>query len=73
MSAIQVLKIDDGILKYFEMVMNFQNESNEYKKITINEFKEELQKSLNCGVAKKEIEWIERKSLLNYDIRRDNS
>jgi hypothetical protein len=60
MSAIQVIKIDEGILKYFEMVMNFQNESEEYRKVTIEEFKEELQKSLNRGVAKKEIQWIEK-------------
>jgi hypothetical protein len=58
MSVIQVLKIDKRILIYFEMVMNFQNESDEYRKIKINEFKEELKKSLNFGVKKKQIKWI---------------
>ena len=55
MGAIQV---NESILRYFEMVMNFQNEGKEYREITLNEFKEELQKALNCGIANKEIEWV---------------
>jgi hypothetical protein len=60
MSAIQVVKIDESILKYFEMIAGFQNESKEYREITIKEFKEELQKALNCGAANKEIEWVNK-------------
>lgn len=56
---VQVVKINKSILNYFKMMMNFQNESQEYRDITEKEFKEELTKALNCGVAKKEIEWVE--------------
>jgi hypothetical protein len=55
---IQVVKIDNSILEYFKMVMDFDNESKEYRDITINEFKYELEKSLNCGAATKKIEWV---------------
>ena len=57
--AKQIVKMDKSILNYFKMVMNFDNESEEYKEITEKEFKEELTKSLNCGVATKEIVWVE--------------
>lgn len=60
MSAIQVVKIDESILRYFEMVMNFQNENKEYRDITLREFEEELQKALNCGASTKKIEWINK-------------
>jgi hypothetical protein len=56
---IQVVKMDKSILKYFNMMMDFDNESEEYRKITEKEFIEELTKSLNCGIANKEIEWVE--------------
>jgi hypothetical protein len=56
---VQVVKINKSILNYFKMMMDFQNESQEYRDITEKEFKEELTKALNCGVAKKEIEWVE--------------
>jgi hypothetical protein len=55
---IQVVKMDSSILDYFKMVMDFDNESKEYQEITINEFKYELEKSLNCGTATKQIEWL---------------
>jgi len=56
---VQVVKINKSILNYFKMVMDFNNESEEYRNVTENEFKEELTKALNCGVANKEIEWVE--------------
>jgi hypothetical protein len=40
---IQVVKMDNSILDYFKMVMDFDNESKEYREITINEFKYELE------------------------------
>jgi hypothetical protein len=39
------------------MVMDFDNESKEYREIIINEFKYE-EKSLNCGASTKQIEWV---------------
>jgi hypothetical protein len=41
------------------MLMDFDNESQEYRDVTEKEFKEELTKALNCGIANKEIEWVE--------------
>ncbi len=63
MSAVQVVKINESILRYFEMIAGFQNESQEYREITLKEFKEELREALNCGVATKEIEWVRRKRI----------
>ena len=51
--------MDKSILNYFKMVMNFDNESEEYRKITEKEFIEELTQSLNCGVGTKKIVWVE--------------
>lgn len=56
---VQIVKMNKSILNYFRMVMNFDNESDEYKKVTEKEFIKELTKSLNCGVAIKEIVWVE--------------
>ena len=56
---VQVVKVNKSILNYFKMMMNFQNESQEYKDMTEKEFKKELTKALNCGVGKKEIKWVE--------------
>ena len=36
--AIQVVTMNKSILNYFKMVMNFDNESEEYRKITEKEF-----------------------------------
>jgi hypothetical protein len=55
----QIVKMDKSILNYFRMVMDFGNESEEYREVTEKEFIEELKKSLNCGVANKEIVWVE--------------
>lgn len=55
---VQIVKMDKSILKYFRMVMNFDNESDQYRKVTEKEFIDELTKSLNCGVGKKKIVWV---------------
>lgn len=55
----QVVKMSKSILYYFRMMMDFDNESEEYRKVTEQEFIEQLTKSLNNGVSKKEIEWVE--------------
>jgi hypothetical protein len=57
--AIQIVKMDKSILNYFKMVMDFDNENQEYREVTEKEFIEELTKSLNCGRATKEIVWVE--------------
>jgi len=55
----QVVKMDVSILDYFKMVMDFDNESEEYRKVTENEFKNELTKSLNnATLATIEIVWV---------------
>ena len=51
--------MDKSILNYFKMVMDFDNESEEYRKVTENEFIKELTKSLNCGVGTKKIVWVD--------------
>jgi len=56
---IQVVKMNKSILDYFKMVMNFDNESQEYRDVTEEEFKRELTKSLNCGLGTKKIKWVE--------------
>ena len=38
--------------------MDFDNESDQYRDATLNEFKKELTNSLNCGKSKKVIEWV---------------
>ena len=55
---IQVVKMDTSILEYFNMIMDLDNETKEYRKLTEIEFINELTKSLNCGVAKKTIVWV---------------
>jgi hypothetical protein len=57
---IQIVKMDKSILEYFRMVMNFDNESKEYREVTEKEFINQLTKSLNCSMnsGKKEIKWV---------------
>ena len=45
----QIVKMDKSILDYFKTVMDFDNESEEYREVAEKEFIEELTKSLNCG------------------------
>jgi len=56
---IQIVKINKSILDYFKMIMDFDNENQEYKDVTEKEFKDELTKALNCGVGTKEIVWVD--------------
>ena len=56
---VQVVKMNKSILNYFKMVMDFDNESEDYIKVTEKKFIQELTKSLNCGIAKKEIVWMD--------------
>lgn len=55
---VQIVEMDESILNYFRMVMDFDNESEEYRNITEKEFIDNLTKSLNCGIANKEIKWV---------------
>ena len=55
---IQIVKMDKSILEYFRMVMNFDNESKEYREVTEKEFISELTRSLNCDLNYKEIMWV---------------
>lgn len=52
------IKINKSILEYFAMSMDFDNEGEEYRKITENEFKRELTKALSSGDSKVEIQWV---------------
>ena len=54
----QIVKMDKSILEYFRMVMDFDNQSKEYREVTEKEFIDKLTKSLNCGVGNKEIVWV---------------
>lgn len=54
----QIVKMDKSILEYFRMVMDFDNQSKEYREVTEKEFIDELTKSLNCGIGNKEIVWV---------------
>lgn len=56
---VQIVKMNKSILNYYKMVMDFDNENQEYRKVAEQEFIEELTKSLNCGVANKKIKWVE--------------
>lgn len=60
MKNIQIVKVSSSILDYFKMEMDLDNESKEFSKIKIQEFKDELTKSLNCGIATKEIVWVDK-------------
>lgn len=55
---IQVVKMDVSIIDYFKMVMDFDNESQEFKEVAEKEFKDKLTEALNCGPAIKEIFWV---------------
>lgn len=55
---VQIVKMDKSILEYFRMVMDFDNQSKEYREVTEKEFIDKLTKSLNCGVGNKEIVWV---------------
>ena len=57
---IQIVKMDKSILEYFRMVMDFDNQSKEYREVTEKEFINQLTKSLNCSMnsGKKEIKWV---------------
>ena len=58
---IMIVEIDESILDYFKMVMDFDNEPQEYRDITEKEFKDKLTEALNCGIATKEIKWVKTK------------
>lgn len=55
---IQIVKMNTSILEYFRMMMDFDNESDEYKKVTEAEFIEKLTEALNEGTAVKVIKWV---------------
>ena len=55
---VQIVKMDKSILEYFRMVMDFDNQSKEYRELTEKEFIGELTRSLNCGLSYKEIVWV---------------
>ena len=57
---VQIVEMSTSLIDYFKMVMDFDNESQEYREITEKEFKEEIEKSLNCGVANKKIRWVNK-------------
>lgn len=50
--------MDKSILEYFRMVMDFDNQSKEYREVTEKEFISELTRSLNCDLNYKEIVWV---------------
>ena len=56
---VQVVKVNKSILDYFKMMMDFDNEGEEYRRVTEKEFKDKLTKALNCGVGVKEIIWVD--------------
>ena len=56
---IQIVKMDTSILDYYKMVMDFDNESQQYREVAEREFKEKLTEALNCGPATKEIVWVD--------------
>lgn len=58
MAAIQIVKIDYSIIEYFAMINDFDNESEDYKIATIEEFKTHMTKALNTGPETKEIVWV---------------
>lgn len=55
---IQVVKVNKSILDYYKMVMNFDNEGDQYREVMEKEFIDELTKALNCSSGKKEIKWV---------------
>jgi hypothetical protein len=55
---VQIVKMDKSILEYFRMVMDFDNQSKEYRELTEKEFIDELTRSLNCDLNYKEIMWV---------------
>ena len=55
---IQIVEMSESILEFFKMEIDFDNESERFREISLQEFKDELTKSLNCGVATKEIKWV---------------
>lgn len=55
---VQIVKMDKSILEYFRMVMDFDNQSKEYREVTEKEFIDELTRSLNCDLNYKEIMWV---------------
>jgi len=50
------IKVDVSILDYFKMMLDFDNESEEYQRETEDEFERNLKIALNA----KEIVWIKR-------------
>ena len=56
----QIVKIDKSLLEYFKMVMDFDNESEEYRKTTVKEFKEHVSGALNdATIATVEVWWTD--------------
>ena len=64
----QIVKMSTSIIDYFKMVMDFDNENEEYKAVAEKEFKKELTKALNCEVANKEIIWVDENKRANYSL-----
>jgi hypothetical protein len=56
---VQVVKMSKSILDYFRVEMDFDNEGQHYREVKEKEFINKLTESLNCGVANKEIVWVD--------------
>lgn len=56
---VQVVKMSKSILDYFRVEMDFDNEGEHYREVKEKEFINKLTQSLNCGVANKEIVWVD--------------
>ena len=57
---IQIVRINKSILDYYKMVMDFDNESEDFRKASLKEFKDKLEEALNIPPhTNKKIEWVD--------------
>lgn len=57
---VQIVKVSESLLNYFKMMVDFDNQGDQYRNVTEKEFKQELEKALNNGIGNKEVVWVKQ-------------
>lgn len=55
---IKIVKMDKSVIDFLGMLLDFQNQGDQYREVTTEEIKREIEKSLNVGVGIKKVKWV---------------
>lgn len=58
MENTQIVKMDESVIEFLGMLLNFDNQGDQYKEVTTKEIRREIEKSLNVGnIKNKKVVW----------------